>query len=166
MPIGGGGRTPDDFPGDRIEDAILIVSGTLYPVSDGEITYVSGVGFQFMDEGVVKGLGSGSLTPTQHETLRQLIHLAEEGGPFEGFPSVVRTIGPAGSAFPTGSVWWTDSTMQQKIVEKIVTRNANQTPKTIQWKVYVSGSNTVAASVTDTITYSGIFETSRTRTSP
>lgn len=166
MPIGGGGRTPDDFPGDRIEDAILIVCGSAYPVSVGEMTYVAGVGFAFMQDDGIALIRSGNLSAVDHEKLRQLVHLAEEGGPFEGFPSAVRDIGPAGNAFPTGSIWWTDSTRQQKIVEKIITRNANQTPKTIQWKVYVSGSNTVAASVTDTITYNGIFETSRTRTSP
>jgi hypothetical protein len=52
----GGGRTPDEFPGQRIEDSILFVSGSQYPISDGEVTYVSGVGFRFKEEGVVKGL--------------------------------------------------------------------------------------------------------------
>lgn len=142
------------------------VSGSVYPVNIGEVTYVSGSGFQFMQDDGIAILRSGSIGASDHETLRQLVHLAEEGGPFEGFPNVVRDIGPAGSPFPTGSVWWTDSTRKQKIVEKIVTRNANKTPATIQWKVYVSGSNVVAASVTDTLSYSSVFETSRTRSTP
>ena len=110
-------------------------------------------------------LSPAPLTLSGHSALRQLVHLAE-GGPFEGFPDAVRDIEPAGSPFPTSVIWWTDETRQEKIIEKLITRNPNQTAATIQWKVYVSGSNTVAASVTDTITYQGIFEVSRTRSTP
>lgn len=160
-------RTPDFFPGDREEEGILILSGSESPSKNGEIRYIQGQGFQFYEEGVIRTLSASSgITAIEHQRLRQLVHLAEEGGPFEGFPNVVRDIGPAGSPFPTGSVWWTDSTRQQKIVEKIIVRNSNRTPTTIQWKVYVSGSNVVASSFTDTITYAGVIETSRTRTSP
>jgi hypothetical protein len=115
----------------------------------------------------VETFNSGvGISLTQHPTLRQLVHLADEGGPFEGFPNCVRDIGPAGSAFPTSSIWWTDSSRQYKIVEKVITYNSNKTPATIQWKVYASGSNVVVASFTDTITYQGVFEISRTRSSP
>ena len=114
----------------------------------------------------VQTLGSGIFTEPVHEGLRELVHLASEGGPFEQFPSCVRDIGPAGSPFPTASIWWCDATRQNKIIEKKITYNANKTPNTIQWIVYVSGSTSVAASTTDTISYSGVFEVSRTRTSP
>ena len=161
-----GGRTPDDFPGERIEDPLLLVSGTYVPTIMGEVSYVSGSGFQFMqDDGIVL-LRSGAINAVDHEKLRQLVHLAEEGGPFEGFANAVRDIGPAGSAFPTGSVWWTDASRRQKIVERIIVRNPNRTPATVQWRTYVSGSNSIAASFTDTIVYSGVFEVSRTRTTP
>lgn len=158
-------RTPNSFPGQREDESLLILSGTLTPAKNGEIIYVQSEGFKFYEEGAVKTLPSSSISAEGHKTLRQLVHLAEEGGPWEGFPNVIRDIGPAGNPFPTASVWWTDSTRQQKIVEKIIVRNTNRTPTTIQWKVYVSGSNTVASSFTDTITYNGVIETSRTRTS-
>ena len=49
-------RTPDEFPGTGIQDVILLESGTYIPLINGEIAYVSGSGFRFMDEGVLKPL--------------------------------------------------------------------------------------------------------------
>lgn len=164
MPIGGGGRTPDDFPGDRIEDAILIISGTKYPVTIGEVTYVAGAGFAFMQDDGIALLRSGSINSTDHETLRQLIHLAEEGGPWVGFGSPIQDAGPM--PFPTASVWWTDSTRSKKIVQKLITRNPNQSPATIQWQAFAADGVTVVESMTDHIVYNGAFELSRSRSSP
>lgn len=53
-------RTPDYFPGEREEETLLILSGSELPAKNGEITYVSGTGFKFYEEGVVKTLSSGS----------------------------------------------------------------------------------------------------------
>lgn len=99
-----------------------------------------------------------------HAALRQLIHLADGvGGPFEQFLSgAYREI--SGGAFPTSKIWYESSAKTKKIVEKTITRNPNQTPATIEWKAYATDGSTVIATVTDTITYSGVFETSRTRT--
>ena len=100
----------------------------------------------------------------QHAALRQLIHLADEGGPFELFAdgSFLETL-PAGNPFPTSAIWYTDATKSAKIVEKLITRNPNQTPSTIVRKVYDTDGSTVLATATDTISYSGIIEISRTR---
>lgn len=107
--------------------------------------------------------GSTGLTPTQHETLRQLIHLADGvGGPMEGFPTnAYREILP--SIFPTSIIWWTNSGKTAKYVEKTVTYNLNKTPATISWKAYSTDGITVLATITDTITYSGPFELYRVR---
>lgn len=108
---------------------------------------------------------AGGLTPTQHETLRQLIHLADGvGGPFEGFPTnAYREILPTAGAFPTSIIWWTSSAKVAKYVEKTVTYNSNKTPATLEWKAYGTDGVTVLATVTDTITYSGPFELYRVR---
>lgn len=107
----------------------------------------------------------GGLTPVQHETLRQLIHLADGvGGPFEGFPTnAFREILPTADPFPTSITWWTSSAKVARYVDKTITYNSNTTPATIQWRVYGNDGVTVLSTVTDTISYSGIFETSRTR---
>lgn len=98
-----------------------------------------------------------------HPTLRQLIHLANNG-PFEGFASgSYKEILPSGDPFPTSIVWWTSSGKIKKIIEKNITYNLNKTPNTIQWKVYDTNGSTVLSTVTDTISYVGVIETSRSR---
>ena len=109
---------------------------------------------------------TGTLDANQHKVIRQLIHLAEGiGGPFEGFASgAYREILPSANAFPTSIIWYDDITKTKKIVEKTLTYNTNKSVSTVSWKVYNTDGLTVLATVTDTINYSGIFETNRTRT--
>jgi hypothetical protein len=97
-----------------------------------------------------------------HSALRQLIHLADEGGPFEGFASGTYCE-TTGTVFPTAVVWWESSAKLKKIVENTATYNNNGTIATLTWKSY-DGDGVLKASFTDTISYSGVFETSRTRT--
>lgn len=108
--------------------------------------------------------GATLITTETHKTLRQLVHLAEEGGPYEGFSSGAyqETLPPA-SPFPTSVIWWTSAAKVSKIVEETVTYNSNSTVATDQWKVYATDGITVLATVTDTMTYSGVFELSRVR---
>ena len=110
-------------------------------------------------------VGSSFLTEATHKTLRQLIHLADgAGGPFEGFTSgAYRETTPTANPFPTGIIWYDDVTKTKKIVEKTITYNPGRSINTLQWKVYDTDGVTVLSTVTDTIAYSGIFETSRTR---
>jgi hypothetical protein len=105
---------------------------------------------------------ASGISPTTHAALRQLIHLSDDDGPFEEFTSgAYREI--TGGVFPTSTIWWESSAKLEKIVEKTITRNANKTPAVIEWKVYDTDGVTVLATATDTISYSGITETSRTR---
>ncbi len=120
-------------------------------------------------QGVLEDLDAavaGDITAAQHAALRQLIHLADGvGGPFEEFLSgAYREILPVADPFPTSVIWWENSAKLKKIVEKTLTLNANKTPSTIEWKVYDTDGSTVLATVTDAITYSAVFELSRTRT--
>ena len=87
-----------------------------------------------------------------------LIHFIDEG-PAEGFTTgATKTI--TGTVFPTQILWSrADAT---KLVEQNITWTGNKAT-TIQWKMYAANGVTVLATVTDTISYSGIFETGRTR---
>lgn len=155
-------RTQDAFPGERLEESILFDSGSLLPLSPGEILYVtgaiSGSGFYFNQEGIVAG---PVLDAAAHRGLRQLIHFVSDG-PFETFSGSFCETGPF--PFATSSIWYTDATKSKKIVEQLVTYNPNKTFSKIVWNVYDIDGVTVLATSTDAITYTGIFETSRTRT--
>lgn len=117
------------------------------------------------DNAITASSGGGSgITAEDHKTLRQLIHFID-GGPAEGFVSgAYKEIIPSGSPFPTSIIWYESSNKLKKIVEKTIVYNANKTPSTITWKVYDTDGSTVLATVSDSISYSGIFETSRKRT--
>lgn len=161
-------RTPDRFPGEREEEAIKLEPASTVPTVNGEFRYVTGVGFRFFEEGIERGLdedggGGGGLTTVQHRALRQLIHLADGvGGPFEGFTSgAYREV--TGGHLPTSIIWYTDSSKTTKIVQKSITYNSNKTPDTVSWTVFDTDGSTVLCTTTDTITYSGAFETERTR---
>jgi hypothetical protein len=105
---------------------------------------------------------SSGMTEAQHRILRQLIHFIDDG-PAEGFASgAYKEILPAASPFPTSATWWESSSKVKKIVERLVTWTGAK-PTTDQWKIYDTDGTTVLWIVTDTISYSGVFETSRTR---
>lgn len=120
-------------------------------------------------DGVVSGTktltellaGAAGLTESSHKILRQLIHFIEDG-PAEGFASgAYKEV--IGTVFPTLITWYTDSGKTDKILEKNNTwSGVNKTVE--EWKVYDTDGSTVLASVSDAISYSGIFETNRTRT--
>jgi len=105
--------------------------------------------------------GSGGLTENGHKILRQLIHFLDDG-PAEGFASgAYREV--TGTVFPTAIIWYDDNTKAKKIVERTLTwTGVNLT--TDVWKVYDTDGSTVLATVSDAISYSGVFETNRTRT--
>ena len=108
--------------------------------------------------------GGGGITPFEHETLRQLIHFIETGGPGHGFTTnAYKEITPFGSVFPTSIIWYIDSAKTQKITEKILVWQG-VVPTTITWNVYNADGITIAQSATDTISYTNIiFEISRIR---
>ena len=114
--------------------------------------------------GVINGLEVlGNMTDAQHDSLRQLIHFINEG-PGTGVASgAYKEILPKSNPFPTSITWYTNSSKTNKIVEKIINYNSNKTPGSIIWKMYDTNGN-ILVTLTDTISYSGEFETSRTRT--
>jgi hypothetical protein len=110
----------------------------------------------------------GGITEAQHRTLRQLIHFIDEG-PAEGFASgAYKEILPSGDPFPTTVTWWESSAKLKKIIRKTITRSGggatNVKPTPILWEIFDTDGSTMLASVSDAITYSGAFESTRTRT--
>jgi hypothetical protein len=104
-----------------------------------------------------------TLTEDQHKALRHLIHFIEEG-PAENFDSAAyKETLPSASVFPTSVIWWESSSKLKKIVERTITWTGVN-PTTDQWDVYDLDGSTVRATVSDAISYSGVFETTRTRT--
>ncbi len=105
--------------------------------------------------------GGSGVTETQHKTLRQLIHFIDNG-PAEGFTSgAYREM--TGTVFPTAIIWYDQAGPgKKKIVEKLITYSG-PFPSVVVWKVY-DASEVLLATVSDTISYNGPFETSRLRT--
>ena len=147
---------------ERVEDVFFLdVTGD--PSEEGQVRRTSG-DLKVYIGGTVYSLISGSgLTADAHKVIRQLIHFIEEG-PAEGFTSgAYKETLPSASLFPTSVIWWESSSKLKKIVERTLTwTGVNLT--TDQWKVYDTDGSTVLATITDAISYSGIFETTRTRT--
>ena len=155
-------RTPDRFPGSREEEEIIVEDTGQDPADAGGVRYNGGV-FKLRDAiGVFDPRTGGSgISEAAHKTLRQLIHFIDNG-PAEGFASgAYREV--TGTVFPSAVIWYDDNTKAKKIVEKNITYTGSF-PTTIEWKVYDADGSTVLATVTDVITLSGPFETSRTRT--
>lgn len=117
--------------------------------------------------GIVNGLevnGGGGITPHQHKTLRDLIHFIDEG-PGDGFASgAFREALPLGNPFPTSITWYLDTGKTQKLVEKFISYVNNAFPSVITWRMYDTDGVSVIHTVTDTITYSSAFESTRIRT--
>jgi len=157
-------RTPDRVYGPSLEEETRYDEQTEDPTEEGAVRYVSGA-FKLKDSlGIYNPRTGGSgITEAEHKVLRQLIHFIDNG-PAEGFVSgAYREILPSADPFPTSEIWWESSSKTKKIVELTITRNANKIPTAEEWKVYDTDGSTVLATVTDTISYTGIFETSRTR---
>lgn len=171
--VSGGGSQDNIYPQDLDpnEDAVevrgLYLQNDTSSDSNVEISRDASNAMTFKD-GVVAGtktlqdlVTASGLTSEQHKVLRQGIHFIDNG-PAEGFATgAYREV--TGTIFPTAIIWYTDSGKTDKIVEKNITWTGVN-PTTIQWKIYDGDpSNTLLATITDTISYSGIYETSRTR---
>lgn len=146
---------------ERVDD-VFFEDVTGDPTEEGQMRRTSG-DLRVYIGGVVKSLlaSVSGITADQHKVLRQLIHFIEDG-PAEGFASgAYREV--TGSVFPTTIVWYTDSGKTDKIAERLITW-AGATATVDKWKIYDTDGSTVLWTISDAITYSGIFETSRTRT--
>ncbi len=130
---------------------------------DGEaLTLESGTQVTFFNPAPA----AANITPDEHKILQHLIHFISEG-PADGFTSgAFKEVLPTGVAFHTSETWYVDNTKAKKIVEKLITRpfGFEATPTPVVWKMYDADGTTVIATITDDIVYSGVFESTRTRT--
>lgn len=155
--------TPDRKAGPLVENDELRfeTDAGASPSQNGAMTYdPTTAAFKMRDGvGVFDPRSGSGLSEAQHKALLQLIHFIDQG-PAEGFASgATRTT--TGGAFPTQILWRrADAT---KLVEKNLTFTG-AFPTTIEWKIYDVDGTTVLYTLTDTITYTGAFETSRVRT--
>src|SRR3972149_1757957 len=96
--------------------------------------------------------------PAQHAAILQPIHSTAEG-PAEGFATGA-TKTTTGTVFPTEELWKrADNTA---LVRKSITWTG-ATPTSVVWRIYAADGTTVLATITDTISYTGPFESSRAR---
>ena len=143
--------------------------GTLSPIQYVDMTCDNTVKSDLDDYMLKMGFTFDSTAPTT--TTAQAASSAEENkrllerfinAPAEGWPSnIYREV--TGTVFPSAIIWWTSAAKTTKIVEQLFTYTGVN-PTVIQWKLYASNGTTVLSTITDTITYSGVFETSRVRT--
>jgi len=140
------------------------ISGSLTTLVDGTSYIVAGAGIIVLSQsnGSINISEAVPFSSASHAGMRQMIHLAADG-PYESFgPTAVCDTGPP--PFPTASIWYTDPTRTAKIIETFVTYNPNKTIATVLNHVYDEDGLTIISSSLDSITYSGVFETTRTRT--
>ena len=157
------GQTRDRTPGPSLEEELQLEDRTAdgNPTIDGAIRYVSDDVVVKLTTGVQSLTTGSGLSEGAHKTLRQLIHFIEDG-PAEGFASGAYRE-TTGTVFPTAVIWYTDSGKTDKIVERLITWSG-ATATVDKWKIYDTDGSTVLWTVSDAISYSGIFETNRTRT--
>ena len=149
---------------ERTQDLYLIdMTGGSLPTEEGQVRYINTDILAFVNGSVVSLTAGGSgITAAQHQILRQLIHFIDDG-PASGFTSgAYKETTPTGP-FPTSEIWWESSAKLKKIVSLDTTWSGATITQEV-WKVYATDGSTVLATITDAISYTGVFETSRTRT--
>jgi hypothetical protein len=146
--------TPDRRPGILEEDeAIKLVPQGASPSADGELRYVTGVGFRFLEEGIEKGLSGSGITEPQHESLDSLTHWLAESGYDENTYS--------GSDL-VNTTTWTSPAKTIKVREEQLTYSGGKVQQIVSIQYDAAGLETYR--VTEVMTYSGNKITSIART--
>jgi hypothetical protein len=163
-----------------VDDVTFVVVGSILSSTGGTLVakYPAGAsrvgvnssGFTYSTkdnaQGVLGDLDTAivNIGLVEHKALRHLIHFMSENGPGDGFGSGPYYSETAYSGvFPTSETWYETSGKVKKIASYAVTYNANKTIATETWTVFKTDGTNKAAEAVDTISYSGINETSRSR---
>lgn len=154
--------TPERNAGPLLEEKIIFEENQTAD-EVGSVAY-NGTNFEMHDAtGIFDPRTGGSgITEAQHKVLRNGIHFIPDG-PAEGFASLAYKETTRTGAFIDSEIWYDDNTKAKKIFEAIYTR-AGSFRSQEQWKIYDIDGSTVLATITDAITRSGPFESSRVRT--
>lgn len=161
-------RTPDNFGGPLIETEYARFYDEYGAIPDeyGTLVYYDGYFYARDSYGAFNLRTGAGMSESEHEILRQLIHFVETNSPGYGFgagPYYCET-NYTTSVFPTNETWYETSAKIKKICRWEGTYNANKTFATEKWIVYKSDGVNPAADATDTISYTGVREDSRSRT--
>jgi hypothetical protein len=144
------------------DEEIRLITNAIGPTQDGALNY-DGTSFVMRDSlGNFNPRSGGGISAAQHKALRDLIHFIDDG-PADGFASGAYKETTYSGILPTTQIWYEDSGKTQKIVELTVTYTGIL-PTTEVWKMYDADGVTLLLTVTDAITYTGVFEITRTRT--
>lgn len=147
------GKTPDRREGPLYEEGIYMDLAAVHPTVNGELRYVSGVGWRFFEEGVEKGLTGSGITESEHRALDTLVHEIDE----TSYDEVVYS----GDNI-TQYIVWTSVAKTLKIREDLMTYASGKVSQVIS-KQY-DGSGVLKAQYTEVYAYSGNKVTSVTRT--
>lgn len=138
--------TPDRGPGQGLEDEGLVLEpGPTAPTINGEMRYLSGIGFQFREEGVTKSLSGTGLTEPAHEAIDSLAHELSE----TSYGEITRDGGDKIQDW----IIWTSPAKTTKVRELNITRSLGRI-STFVWKQY-NGSGTLVQTLTGVITRDG-----------
>lgn len=107
----------DRHPGAREEDELFLKPGADAPSQNGEMTYVSGTGFRFYEEGTEKGLTGTGMSEAQHKSLDTLLHALSE----DCYEEVTWS-----SNKVTNVIYWDSASKITKIREVALTRSAGK----------------------------------------
>ena len=114
------------------------------------------------------GLDDFAFKPNYIEWEGLRTHFIDEGPGYGFATGAYKETLPSGDMFPTSVVWWESNLKTKKIVEKTITRSGggatNIRPTPIVWNIYDTDGVTILHSVSDSISYNGVVELSRTRT--
>lgn len=155
-------QTLDHRPGQTsYRDVAVVIADTGNSASSavGAVTYANAL-FKLTD-------GSGSYEPRTvyqltHTALADLIHYLDDGPAVTGAYKTTSYI--AATPFVSGYVWYTSSAQTTRIVDRSFTYPSGTylAPVSDVWRVY-NAAGAVVHTVSDSIVYSGISETARTR---
>lgn len=147
--------TPDRRPGASLEEETQYDNRVTDPTVVGAVRSVN-------DRLKVKDIdGVGFIINDASRLLSNFINYGPTGA---GFNNAFREKSYGGTPWPTSDIWYTNSGKTQKIFEKIYSvRNGLQQVTTLIWRVYAVDGTTILATATDTIAYSGVNESTRTR---
>lgn len=156
------GRTPDRRPGAplREEEGAYFDEQAAPAATEGQFVYYSGRWSFYDSTGEYDPRSGGGISEAQHKALHDLIHFIDEG-PADGWTSGAYKETTWSGVFPQTVIWYTDSGKSKKIVELTITWTGVN-PTTEVWEMY-DATGALLVTVTDSITYSGIFEQNRTR---
>lgn len=153
-------KTPDRTPGAADEEATFY-EPTSPASAVGEVRF-TGTRFSMYDStGEFDPNGDG-VNEAEHKALRDLIHFVDHG-PADGWASGSYKESVYSGVTLTNETWWESNSKIKKIVQLDVTYSG-VFPSTEVWKMYDTDGSSVLVTLTDAISYSGAFESTRMRT--